>query len=227
MLSANAYVFWIASVLLDGFVCALIAIRGQHRRYFAFLLYFGGCVAFGALRMLVLMEHGWSSREYAFFYYYTDLLLTVLLYLVVTLLYQRSFVHRSMLRAVRIGRITVPLFVGIFSLARVLSTSNWIAGRLAVEYSQDLSVVSTALATILACFVIYDRHIHRYDRQLAFVVGVFFALVCYYRMLYNLYPTEHGALSISYGFWGLCLPVGVAYVFCDPQTPVDEPQIRL
>jgi hypothetical protein len=129
MLSADAYVFWMASVLLDGFVCALIAIRRQHRRYFAILLYFGGCVAISALRLLVLVEHGFSSREYAFFYYYTDLLLTVLLYLVVTLLYQRTFASRSMLRAVRIGRITVPLFVGIFSLARVLSTSNWIAGR--------------------------------------------------------------------------------------------------
>ena len=227
MLSVDAYVFWIASLLLDAFVCALIAIRGQHRRYFAFLLYFGGCLALGALRMLVLVERGWSSREYVFFYYYTDSLLIVLLYLVVTLLYQRTFVSGSMLRAVRMGRIVVPLFVGIFSLARVLSTGHWITARLVVEYSQNLSVASTALATILACFVVYDRHLHRYDRQLAFVVGVFFALVCYYRMLYNLYPTEHGALSISYGFWGLCLPVGVAYVFCDPQTPVDEPQIRL
>jgi hypothetical protein len=219
------FAFWLGFILLEAFVCVLIAIRGRLRRYVIFSLYFGVSAAAGVAEMIIFRNSGSFSSADAFVLYFAGCAQTILLYFVVAELYQRIFFPEQMLRPVRIGKFIVAAGVALFSFAAVAHSAH--AGvRGLFEYDHNLVLVTTGLALALLYPGFYNKGVPRHDRQLAYVLGVYFAIVGV-QFLIQYLSGRHRVSIDAYGYWGLWLPVGVAYVFCDPAIVSDEPQLRL
>ena len=216
MISSADMVLWVYGTVLSVFVAVVIIIRGQFRRFSVLATYFAFVAAVSLLRMHVLYAYGFQSSEYAYFYYFSDLLLCVLLYFAVANLYRKVFLAKRTHLRVRVGSIVIAAGVGILSLAIVQATSSRLIPRWFVEYSQDLYPVSAVSALVLFGFAAHKPNVPKPVHQLAFVfAGHYLSLALMYaiRLLSPRWGVPLGGLM---GFFGMWLPLGVAYVFCDP-----------
>lgn len=100
--------------------------------------------------------------------------------------------------------------------------------RWIVEYSQDIFVVSVFAAVALFGVATYKSDAPRPIYQLTFVFASYFVFVGLMYMLRNLVSgwSSHNSFV---GFFGMWLPLGVAYVFCDSgiRDSQDLPHPRL
>ena len=225
MISSADMVLWFYATVLSVFVALAIIIRGQFRRFSVLATYFAIVAAVSLLRMHALYAYGFQSSEYAYFYYFSDLLLGVLLYFVITTLYRKVFPAEGADLRLRVGSIVIAAGVGIWSLAIVQATSSRLISRWIVEYSQDLYLVSAVAALVLFGFATYKPNVPKPIHQLAFVFAgyyLFFALLYMIRYRSPRWGVPRGGLV---GFFGMWLPLGVAYVFCDPNISesLDDP----
>ena len=124
----------------------------------------------------------------------------------------------------RVGSIVIAAGVGIFSFAIVLAASSRLITRWILEYSQDLYFVSTLAALILFGIATYRANIHAGAPTLIRACRVlrFFALMY---MIRYLSPRWRAPLGGLVGLFRMWLPLGVAYVFCDPNInkSLDDP----
>jgi hypothetical protein len=215
MFSSADIALWVYATVLSVFVVFLIILRGQFRRFAALGMYFAIESAVSLLRMRVLSTYGITSIEYGYFYYYSDFLLSILLYFVVASLFQKAFPSLASAPYLRIGSVMLAAGVGIFSWAIVVETSSRVLLRWIVEYSQDIFVVSVFAAVALFGVATYKSDAPRPIYQLTFVFAGYFVFLGLMYMLRNLVSgwSSHNSLV---GFFGMWLPLGVAYVFCDP-----------
>lgn len=118
--------------------------------------------------------------------------------------------------------------VGIFSWAIVLNSSSRVLGPWIVEYGQNIFVVSVFAAVALFGVATYKSDAPRPIYQLTFVFAGYFVFLGLMYILRNLVSgwSSHNSLV---GFFGMWLPLGVAYVFCDPNISksLDEPRSLL
>jgi len=217
MISPADIALWVYATVLSLFVAFLLIVRGQFRRFAALGMYFVIGSAVSLLRMRILSTYGISSTEYGYFYYYSDLLLSILLYFVVASLFQKAFPSLASSPYLRIGSVMLATGVGIFSWAIVVETSSRVLLRWIVEYSQDIFVVSVFAAVALFGVATYKSDAPRPIYQLTFVFAGYFVFVGLMYMLRNLVSgwSSHNSFV---GFFGMWLPLGVAYVFCDPSV---------
>jgi len=217
MISPADIALWVYATVLSLFVAFLLIVRGQFRRFAALGMYFVIESAVSLLRMRILSTYGISSTKYGYFYYYSDLLLSILLYFVVASLFQKAFPSLASSPYLRIGSVMLATGVGIFSWAIVVETSSRVLLRWIVEYSQDIFVVSVFAAVALFGVATYKSDAPRPIYQLTFVFAGYFVFVGLMYMLRNLVSgwSSHNSFV---GFFGMWLPLGVAYVFCDPSV---------
>ena len=216
MISSADMVLWVYDTVLSVFVAFVIIIRGQFRRFSVLATYFAIVAAVSLLRMHALYAYGLSSSEYAYLYYFSDLLLCVLLYFVIATLYRKVFPAKRTHLRVRVGSVLIAAGVGIWALAIVEATSSRLISRWIVEYSQDLYFVSVVAALILFAFARYKPNIPKPVHQLTFVFAGYYLFLALMYMIRYLSPRWGVPLGGLVGFFGMWLPLGVAYVFCDP-----------
>ncbi len=216
MITSADIVLWVYATVLSVFVAFVIIVRGQFRRFSVLATYFAIVAAMSLLRLHVLNAYGFKSPEYVYFYYFSDLLLCVLLYFVIATLYRKVFpAERAHLR-VRVGSIVITAGVGIWSLAIVQAASTRLISRWIFEYSQDLYFVSTVAALILFGFATYKPNVPKPVHQLAFVFAGYFLFFALMYVIRYLSPLWGAPLAGLVGLFGMWLPLGVAYVFYDP-----------
>jgi hypothetical protein len=225
MISSADIVLWIYATVLSVFVAFVIIVRGQFRRFSVLAMYFAIVAAVSLLRLHVLNAYGFNSPEYGYFYYYSALPLCVLLYFVIATLYREVFPVKRAHLHVRVGSILIAAGVGIWSLANVQAASSRLISRGVFEYSQDLYFVSAVAALILFGVATYKSDVPKPIHQLAFVFAgyyLFFALMYVIRYLSPRWSAPLGGLV---GFFRMWLPLGVAYVFSDPNInkSLDDP----
>ena len=216
MISSADMVLWVYDTVLSVFVAVVIIIRGQFRRFSVLATYFAIVAAVSLLRMHVLYAYGFQSSEYAYFYYFSDLLPCVFLYFAVATLYRKVFpAERDHLR-LRVGSIVIAAGVGIWSLAIVQATSSRLIPRWFVEYNQDLYFVSAVAALILFGVATNKPNVPKPIHQLGFVFAGYYFFFALAYMIGSLSPRWSAPRGGLVGFFGMWLPLGVAYVFCDP-----------
>jgi len=225
MLSSADMVLWVYDTVLSVFVAFVIILRGQFRRFSVLAMYFAIVAAVSLLRMHALYAYGLSSSEYAYFYYFSDLLLCVFLYFAVVTLYRKVFPAKRTHLRVRVGSVLIAAGVGILSLAVVQATFSRLIPRWFVEYSQDLYPVSAVAALALFGFATYKPKVPKPVHQLAFVFAGYYLFLSLMYMIRYLSPRWGVPLGGLVGFFGMWLPLGVAYVFCDPNIneSLDDP----
>ena len=225
MISSADMVLWIYATVLSAFVAFVIIVRGQFRRFSALATYFAIVAAVNLLRLHVFNTYGFSSSVYAYFYYFSDLLLCVLLYFVITTLYRKVFPEERAHLRVRVGSILIAAGVGIWSLAIAQTASRRLISRWIFEYSQDLYFVSAVAALILFGLATYKPNVSKPVNQLAFVFAGYYFVFALMHMIRYLSPPWDVPLGGLVGFIGMWLPLGVAYVFCDPNIneSLDDP----
>jgi hypothetical protein len=216
MISSADMVLWVYDTVLSVFVAFVIIIRGQFRRFSVLATYFAIVAPVSLLRMHVLYAYGLASSEYAYFYYFSDLLLCVFLYFAVVTLYRKVFPAKKSHLRVRVGSVLIAAGVGILSLAIVQATSGRLIPPWFVVYSQDLYPVSAVAALVLFGFAARKPNVPKPVHQLAFVfAGYYLVLTLMYTIRY--FSRRWGVpLGGLVGFFEMWLPLGVAYVFCDP-----------
>src|SRR6266850_5095183 len=216
MISSADMVLWIYATVLSIFVAFVIIVRGQFRRFFALTMYFAIVAAVNLLRLHVFNTYGFTSSEYGYFYYFSDLLLCVLLYFVIATLYRNVFPAEGAHLRLRVGSIMIAAGVGIWSLAIAQAASTRLISRWIFEYSQDLYFVSAVAALILFGFATHKPNVPKPVHQLAFVFAGYYLFFALMYMIRYLSPRWNVPLGGLVGFFGMWLPLGVAYVFCDP-----------
>jgi hypothetical protein len=216
---------WVYATVLSVFAAFVIIVRHQFRRFSVLATYFAIVAAVSLLRMHVLNAYGFQSSEYAYFYYFSDLLPCVLLYFVVATLYRKVFPAKRAHLRVRVGSILIAAGVGIWSLAIAQTASSRLMSRWIFEYSQDLYFVSAIAALILFGFARYKPNVPKPVHQLAFVFAGYYLFLALMYMIRYLSPLWGVPLGGLVGFFGMWLPLGVAYVFCDPNISesLDDP----
>lgn len=225
MISSADMVLWVYATVLSVFVAFVIIARGQFRHFSMLATYFAIVAAVSLLRMHVLYVYGFQSSEYAYLYYFSDLLLCVFLYFAVATLYRKVFPAKRTHLRVRVGSVLIAAGVGIWSLAIAQTASSRLISRWIFEYSQDLYFVSAVAALILFGFARYKPNVPKPVHQLAFVFAGYclvFTLMYTIRYFSRRWGVPLGGLV---GFFEMWLPLGVAYVFCDPNISesLDDP----
>jgi len=76
--------------------------------------------------------------------------------------------------------------------------------------------VSAVAALILFGFATYKPNVPKPVHQLAFVFAGYYLFFALMYMVRYLSPRWSAPLGGSAGLFGMWLPLGVAYVFCDP-----------
>ncbi len=216
MISFADIVLWIYATVLSVFVAFVIIVRGQFRRFFALAMYFAIVAGVSLLRLHVVNAYGFNSPEYGYFYYFSDLLLCILLYFAIATLYRKVFPAKRAHVRVRVGSIVIAAGVGIFSFAIAQATSNRLISRWIHEYSQDLYFVSAVAALILFGLATHKANVPKPVHQLAFVFAGYYLLFALMYIIRYLSPRWSVPLGGLVSFFGMWLPLGVAYVFCDP-----------
>jgi hypothetical protein len=216
MISPADIALWVYATVLSVFVVFLIILRGQFRRFAALGMYFVIESAVSLLRMHILNTYGISSTEYGYFYYYSDFLLSILLFFVVASLFQKAFPSLASALHLRIGSVMLAAGVGIFSLAIVLNSSGRVLGPWIVEYSQDIFFIGMLVTVVMFGIGTYKSNIHGPIYQLTFVFTYYYCFLTWLYLIRHFSPHSSSVANSTAAF-GMLLPLGVAYVLCDPR----------
>ena len=227
MISSADFALWIYATVLCIFTDFVIVVRGQFRRFSSQAMYFAIVGAVNLLRLHVFNTYGFTSPEYGYFYYSSDLVLSVLLYFVLASLYREVFPAKSAHLHVRIGSALIAAGVGIFSFAILPTASSRLISRWIFEYRENLYFVSALGALILFGVATYKSNSTAPVHQLSFVFAGYYL---FFALMYMIqYASPRWTLGGLVGFFGMWLPLGVAYVFCDPDInkSLDDPYLPL
>lgn len=212
MFGPTGYTIWIVALLLEGafVVCALW--RREHRRYLPLTLYMLLC-ALANCGMYVCSEaYGFTSREYFYSYYSSDILLSVLMYVVIAGLYSQVFADTEFGKYVRGAALILLGATTLFAFISVHSTGQHLTRDFVVELEQDLNFVGVVLTYVLWGSVIKLRETRVRLVQVILALGVYFSAVAGTYALRNLFPGV-SALSWIPPVIGLWLPLAWTYTF--------------
>jgi hypothetical protein len=227
MSSPADFALWIVITLMEAFVCGLIVFRGRLQKYRMLACYFAGSVSVESVRAGTFLHYGIRSMQFHYIYNYTDCLLTLLLYFAVVEHYGLFCDSGVTRKYVRGGSFVLAACVGIFCFLLTAQSSATIATHLVINYSQNLFFVTAAIGVILFAASLWKRGVLLHDRLLAFVLASYFVLTVRRYLLQGLYPSYTSIDSYSGTLLWTLLPLGVAYIFSDPDTGKDGPCIYL
>jgi len=161
-----------AGYLLEAGVVVFVLLRRPLRRLVAISVYLTLLLAVdGVSRPYVLYRYGLSSREYAYFFWLTDVLLALAAFLVLCAFFRRACLRHpqiwQLLRLVLSFVLVLVLCISILSLSRNYTN---LFGRFIVEFQQNLYFTCLVLTTLL--FILIQR-LQTADEQLtSLVIGM-------------------------------------------------------
>jgi len=157
-------------VVCDGLALTFLvlsALKGLTRRYLYLNAYGASMLASSAVRQVVLHSYGFQSKQYIYAYYVSDLILTVLLYMVILSVFEiilRDSALHGKARAAFLACFAIVAAMSYFAISSSLSNHF---RRYIIELQQNMYFASVVL-TVLLCIAL--AHLRVTDPQLRIIV---------------------------------------------------------
>lgn len=201
-----------------GFLCEVAVLvcafkKQAIRRYFLLNLYVAGLIASDIGRYRILTEHGFSSKQYQYFYYYSDAVLTLFLYFALSTLYTHVFSELKAEKYVKLGTILLLAGTALFTYSVVVQSSAKLVTQFVVELSQNLYFVGLVLTYVLWAAILKLRETRTRLIQLVLSLGVYFSLFAANYAIRNLYPSLSSVFVPLVQVFATFLPLAWAYAF--------------
>jgi len=201
-----------------GFLCEVAVLvcafkKQAIRRYFLLNLYVAGLIASDIGRYRILTEHGFSSKQYQYFYYYSDAVLTLFLYFALSTLYTHVFSELKAEKYVKLGTILLLAGTALFTYSVVVQSSAKLVTHFVVELSQNLYFVGLVLTYVLWAAILKLRETRTRLIQLVLSLGVYFSLFAANYAIRNLYPSLSSVFVPLVQVFATFLPLAWAYAF--------------
>lgn len=176
-MDTSTLVVQFAGYSLEACLLVLVFLRRRGQRLVALSVYLALLLAIdGISRPYVLYRFGLSSREYAYFFWLTDVLLTLAAFLLLCSFFRRACLHEEkMWRFLRL--LLAFVFMLVLGISSVSLAQNYASlfGIFIVEFQQNLYFTCLVLTTML--FVLIQR-LQSADEELTLLVvgmGIQFA----------------------------------------------------
>jgi uncharacterized membrane protein YphA (DoxX/SURF4 family) len=208
----TAYTIWLVALLLEGAFVVCAFWRRESGRYLPITLYMLLCAVANCGMYFCSQSYGFQSREYFYSYYSSDILLSVLMYVVIAELFGQVFADTDFGRYVRGAAVILLAATALFALISVHSEGQKFSTGFVVELEQDLNFVGVVLVYVLWGAVIKLRETRVRLIQLILALGVYFSAVAGTYALRNLFP-DVSALRWIPPVIGLWLPLAWTYTF--------------
>jgi hypothetical protein len=172
-----SYAIWYSGgVLYLGLFLVLLR-QGRWKRLKSVFFYIASLLAFDCVgRQYFLYRYGWSSREYAYFFWLTDVLLALAAFLVVCSFFRRACLGKEkMWRSLRLMLAFVFALVVAISGISLSRHYDQLFSRFIIEFQQNLFFTCLVLNTLLYLLI---QQIESGDEELALLVcgmGIQFA----------------------------------------------------
>jgi len=207
------YGIWLAALVLDGVfvVCALQ--RHEFLRYLPLNLYMLLCAVANCGIFLCSHDFGVHSQEYFYSYYTSDILLSILMYLVIAELFSRVFERTGLNNYIRGAAGILLALTAVFAFLSVRH-ANDLTTEFVIELEQDLNFVGVVLMYVLWGSVIKLRETRVRLVQVVLALGVYFSATAGSYALRNLFPSlEFSVLQWLPPLSGLWLVMAWTYTF--------------
>lgn len=177
MVDRGTIVFQFAGYLLEAGLLGFVLLRRRQRSYLPICVYLSLLLAIdGVSRPYVLYGYGFNSRQYAYFFWLTDVLLALAAFALVWAFFSRACRQEPklghFLRLMLSFVFVLVLGISILSLSRNYGN---LFSRFIIEFEQNLYFTCLVLNTLL--FILIERT-QNADEQLALLVvgmGIQFA----------------------------------------------------
>jgi hypothetical protein len=214
MVQLPQYLLWIGATVVAGYVAALSWRLGVSRRFPLLTTYLILSIVASLARVVVLGWFGFSGDQYMVTYYISDMILTVVVYLVVIELCRSVLPakHRKILPRYSVA---ILVLLTVFSYAVTPPLQNQLLIPFAYEFATNLWFVSVGV-TLVLWGLIYFRDLPRgMAAHMVQVWGVYFLLMAstyvIFYFFHNLPPSAprmHLEIPEMAGAW---LPLGLGF----------------
>ncbi len=211
MLGPADWVIWFFATLFEAGVVACAIRKKAFRRYFPLNLYMLLNIFVSVGQFRVLMQYGWASLEYRYFYFYSEALLIIVLYFALISLYSRVFEELQVERYVRLGAVLLLAGTAWFSYAVVNQSSSRMVTHFVFELSQNLYFVGLVLTYALWGAILKLRETRALLVQFVLSLGVYFSAYAASYAISNLRPSLYSYVSLLLPIIGCLLPLSWAY----------------
>jgi len=196
--------------LLEAVVLFFVLYRRHGRRLRGVLIYLITLIALDGIgRSYVLYRFGLSSREYAYFFWLTDVLLALAAFLLVCVFFRRACLQEpKMWHFLRLLLSFVFILVLGISISSLLHNYGNLFSRFIVEFQQNLYFTCLVLTTLLFLLI---QWIQSADEKLTLLVvgmGIQFAGPAANFALVTLTPGQQFA-SVLYAYLGPLCTLGM------------------
>jgi hypothetical protein len=164
-------------------------------------------------RYYILVEYGFSSKRYQYFYYYSDAVLTIFLYFALSTLYTHVFAELKAEKYVKLGTVLLLAGTALFSYSVVLQSSAKLVTHFVVELGQNLYFVGLVLTYVLWAAILKLRETRARLVQIVLSLGVYFSLLAANYAIRNLYPAFFSVYLPVAQVCSTFLPLAWAYAF--------------
>ena len=185
--SVELFIWYLGTALELAFVVCSIA-RKSFFTYFFLNLYMLLDVLVEIARWVVLEKYGQGSDQFMYLYYYTDMLLTVVLYVVLISLYSRVFGELRFAKHMRLAAVVLLLGTAGFSYAVVAQSHDRLVTSFAYELSQNLYFVGIILTYLLWGAILKLRETRTRLVQIVLSLGLYFSAYAASYALMNVSP---------------------------------------
>jgi len=211
MLGPADWVIWFLATLFEAAVVGCSVRKKVFRRYFFLNLYMLSSVCVSVGRFRILMQYGWGSLEYRYFYFYSEALLVISLYFGLISLYSRVFEELHVERYLRLGAVLLLAGTAWFSYAVVNQSSARMLTHFVFELSQNLYFVGLVLTYALWGVILKLRETRALLVQVVLSLGVYFSAYAASYAISNLRPELFFKMSYLFPVIGCLLPLAWAY----------------
>ena len=216
MLTLADQTLWLLTTLVEAFVVYLFLVQGLFRKFLFLNLYFVLSVCINIGRYSVLLQFGFTSPEYGYFYYYSDVLLTLSLFVCVVELTQRVVGARVPCRKVVVWSASAFLATGWFSFPIASLSSYRAAAHFLFEFTQNIYFACCLAVVLLGIWKLRNDSEDRIAARLVNVLAMYFLSFVVIYGARQWFPDTSG-LSNVYPMMGAWLPLGCGFALVTQQ----------
>jgi hypothetical protein len=212
------YFIWALGVILAGYVLVRILAGRVVFHYLALAAYLVATLSFTIGGTLIYHLYGFRSFEYIYFYFFGDAILSLLLYLVVAGLFERTFRELGFSRYVRwVALLVLAGTVGV-SYSIVRAATDRILSRFVYELQQNLYFLGVVLCALLWFAMRKLANMPTRLMQITLGLGMFLGAHAAIYAFHNMFPSLAFWRYIPPASWVLFLAI-LAHTFTTvPET---------
>jgi hypothetical protein len=208
----TGYAIWLAALLLEGVFVARALVAREFRRYLPVTLYMLLCAVGNCGIYVCSRAYGFHSSEYFYSYYSSDILLSVLMYVLLAQLFTQVFEDTNFSRYTRGAAGMLLGMTALFAFISAVHSDGHLTLRFVVGLEQDLNFIGVILTYVLWGAIIKLRETRVRLVQVILALGVYFSAVAGTYALRSLFP-DFSALGWIPPVIGLWLPLAWTYTF--------------